>query len=112
MQKRLDDNILLYLVHNEGKSVVAERFIRTLKIKIYKKMTASNKKSYLGYLNNLLGEYNNIYHRFTYIIPTDADYFDLYEEIDSSHRAPKFRVDDRVWIKKYKNVFSKGYIKN
>ena len=37
MQKWLDDNILMYLTHNEGKSVVAERFIRTLKVKFYKK---------------------------------------------------------------------------
>ena len=52
MQKWLDDNdISTYSTHSEGKSVVAERFIRTLKSKIYKKMTANNKKSYLGYLN-------------------------------------------------------------
>ena len=38
MQKWLGDNdILMYLTHNEGKSVVVERFIRTLKDKIYKK---------------------------------------------------------------------------
>ena len=34
--------------HNEGKSVIAERFIKTLKSKIYqKKMTANDSKSYL-----------------------------------------------------------------
>ena len=45
MQKWLDDNdILIYFTHNESKSVVAERFIKTLKRKIYKKMTANNKK--------------------------------------------------------------------
>ena len=44
MQKWLDDNyILIYLTHNEGKSVVAEIFIRTLKRKIYEKTTANNK---------------------------------------------------------------------
>ena len=53
----------MYSVHNEGTSVVAERFIRTLKGKIYKKMTASNSTSYLGYLNKLIDEYNNTYHR-------------------------------------------------
>ena len=47
MEKWLDDdsNILMYLTHNEGKSVVTERFIRSLKGKIYKKMTANNSKS-------------------------------------------------------------------
>ena len=44
MQKWLDDNyILIYLTHNEGKSVVAEIFLRTLKIKIYEKTAANNK---------------------------------------------------------------------
>ena len=58
MEKWLDDdsNILMYLTHNEGKSVVTERFIRSLKGKIYKKMTANNSKSYLDYLNKLLDE--------------------------------------------------------
>ena len=48
MQKWFDDNdILMYSAHNEGNSVAAERFIRTLKRKIYKQMTANNKKFYL-----------------------------------------------------------------
>ena len=41
----------MYSTHNEGKSVVAERFIRTLKPKIYKNMTVNDSKSYLDYLN-------------------------------------------------------------
>ena len=48
MQKWLNDNILKYSTQNEVKSVVAERFIRSLKCKIYNNMTANNKKSYLG----------------------------------------------------------------
>ena len=48
MQKWFDDNdILMYSTHNEENSVAAERFIRTLKRKIYKQMTANNKKFYL-----------------------------------------------------------------
>ena len=43
----------MYSTHNEGKSVVTEMFIKTLKGKIYKTMTANNSKSYLGYLNKL-----------------------------------------------------------
>ena len=59
MQKWFDDNdILTHSTHNEGKLVVAERFIRTLKKKIYKKMTANNKNLCLGYLNKLVDEYN------------------------------------------------------
>ena len=45
----LDNNyILMYSTHNEGKSVIAERFIETLKAKIYKIMTANESKSYLS----------------------------------------------------------------
>ena len=52
----------MYSTYNEGKSVVAERFISTLKGKIYKKTTSNNSKSYLDSLNKLLDEYNNTYH--------------------------------------------------
>ena len=62
MQERLNGNdILMYSTHNEGKSLVAERFIRTLKSKICKEMTVKM-KSYLGYLNRLVDKYNNTYH--------------------------------------------------
>ena len=50
MQEWLDNNnILMYSTHNEGKSVIAGRFIKTLKAKIYKKVTADDKKSYLPF---------------------------------------------------------------
>ena len=63
MQERLNNNyILMYSTHNEGKSVIAERFIKTLKAKIYKEVTANDRKSYLPYLNKLVDEYNNNYH--------------------------------------------------
>ena len=55
MQKWFDNNdILMYSIHNEGNSVVAERWIKTLKAKTYKKMTANDSKSYLSYLNILV----------------------------------------------------------
>ena len=60
MQKLLDDNDgLIYLTYNKSKSAVAEKFLRTLKGKIYKKVTANDGKSYLGYLNKLLDKHNN-----------------------------------------------------
>ena len=66
MQKWLNDNyILMYLTHIEGKPVIAERFIKVLKGKIYKKVTANNSKTYLSYLNKLVGEYNNTYQGYT-----------------------------------------------
>ena len=55
MQEWLDNNdILMYCIHNEGKSVIAERFIKTLKPKIYKRMTTNDSKSYLPDLNELV----------------------------------------------------------
>ena len=53
----------MYPTHNEGKSVVAERFIRTLKNKIYKNMTAISKNVYFDVLDDIVGEYNNTYHK-------------------------------------------------
>ena len=48
-----NNDILMYSIHNEGKSVIAERFIKTLKAKIYKKMTANDK---------LVDQYDDTYH--------------------------------------------------
>ena len=53
----------MHSIHNEGKSVVAEEFIRTLKTKIYKYMTAISKNVYIDKLNDMVNEYNNTYHR-------------------------------------------------
>ena len=52
----------MYSTNNEGKSVIAERFIRTLKNKIYKYMTAISKNVYIDKLDDIVKEYNNKYH--------------------------------------------------
>ena len=49
----------MYSTNNEGKSVVAERFIRTLKNKIYKHMIAVSKNVYIDVLNDIIDNYNN-----------------------------------------------------
>ena len=59
----LKGDIEMYSIHNEGKSVVAERFIRTLEAKIYKYMTPVLKNVYIDKLDDIVGEYNNTYHR-------------------------------------------------
>ena len=58
-----DNNIVMYSTHSEGKSVVAERFIRTLKNKIYKYMTSISKNVYIDKLDDIVNEYNTTYHR-------------------------------------------------
>ena len=49
----------MYSTHNEGKSVVAERFIKTLKNKIYKHMTSLGKNVYFNVLDDIVDKYNN-----------------------------------------------------
>ena len=67
-----DNDIETYSIHNEGKSVVAERFIRTLKTKIYKYMTSVLKNVFIDKLDDIVGEYNNTYHRTIKMKPVDV----------------------------------------
>ena len=81
MQEWLENhNILMYSTHNEGKSVMAEIFMKTLKAKIYKTMTANDSKSYLSYLNKLVDQYNNTYHNSINTKSIKADYSALIEK--------------------------------
>ena len=70
----------MYSTHNEGKSLIAEWFIKTLKAKIYKQMTANDSKSYLSYLNKLVDQYKNTYHHYINKKLINADYSALTEK--------------------------------
>ena len=59
-------------MHNEGKSVVAERFIRTLKNKIYKYLTSISKNVYIEKLDDIVNKYNNTYLRAIKMKSVDA----------------------------------------
>ena len=113
-KKWLNDNdIEMYSIHNEGKSVVVERFIGTLKTKICKYMTSGSKNVYIDKLDDILGKYNNTYHRTIKIKPVnvkDNTYNDFNKEVND--KDPKFKVSDHVRISKYKNIFAKGYTPN
>ena len=101
----------MYSTNNEGKSVVAERFIRTLKTKIYKYMTAISKNVYIDKLDDTVKEYNNTYHTSIKMKPVDVEVdtnIDFQKEIN--HKDPKFKVGDHVRISKYKSIFGKGYM--
>ena len=76
------NNIEMYSTCNEGKSVIAERFIRTLKNKIFKHMTAVSKNVYFDVLDNIVDKYNNPAHRSIKMKPTDvtSDSFTEYSE--------------------------------
>ena len=103
----------MYSTPTEGKSVFAERFIRTLKSKIYKYMTSMSKNVYIDKLDDIVNEYNNTYHRTIKMKPVDVKdntYINIDKEINDSDR--KFKVGDHVRISKYKNIFAKGYTPN
>ena len=99
----------MYSTHNEGKSVVAERFIRILKINIYKHMTAISKNVYFDVLDDIVDEYNNTYHKTIKMKPIDvkSDSFAEYNE-ESNVKYLKFKVNDYARISRYKNIFAKG----
>ena len=107
------NDIIMYSTYNEGQSVVAERFIRTLKNKLYKHMTAIGKKVYYDVLDDVVNKYNNTKHSTIKMKPIDVGnnnkrvYIDEHNKKDS-----KFKVDDRVRISKFKNIFAKGYTPN
>ena len=108
-----DNDINMYSTYNEEKSVVAERFIRTLKNKIYKCMTATSKNVYVDVLDDIVDEYNNTHHKTIEMKPVDveSDSFAKYNE-KSNEKDPKFKVGDHVRISKFKNVFAIGYSPN
>ena len=59
----LENDIEMYSIYNKWKSVVAERFIRTLKNKIHKYMTSISKTVYIDKLDDIVSKYNNTCHR-------------------------------------------------
>ena len=103
----------MYSTYFEGKSVVAKRFIRTLKNKIFKHMTAISKTVYVNVLDDIVNMYNKTVHRTTETKPIDVtdDYYAEYNE-NFNKKDSKFKVGDSVKISKYKNIFAKGFTPN
>ena len=103
----------MYSTFNEGKPVVVERFIRTLKNKLYKHTTATGKNVYFNVLDDVVNEYNNTKHNTIKIKPKDVKndnnrvYIDEYNK-----KSARFNVNNRVRISKFKNIFAKGYTPN
>ena len=96
-----DNNIEIYSTHTAGKSVIAERFIRTLKNKIYKYMNLILKNVYIDKLDDIVNEYNNTYHRPIKIKPIDVKdntYINTDKEVNDNYL--KFKVGDHVRISK------------
>ena len=96
MKSWLEKNAIeMYSAHNKEKSVVAERFIRTLKNKIYKYMTSVSKNVYIDMLDDIVNEYNNTYHRKIKMKPIGAkDYMYINFGKGSNNKDPNFKIGD------------------
>ena len=76
-------------------------------------MTSISKNVYINKLDDIVNEYNNTYHTTIKMKPIDVKdntYINTSKKIN--HKDPKFKVDDRVRVSKYKNIFAKGYMPN
>ena len=114
MKPCLEDNgIEMHSTDNEEKSVVAERFVKSLKNKIYYYMTSTSKNVYLDKLDDTVNKYNNAYNIKIKMKPVDVN-SSTYIDFDKKNnkKNPKFKIGDHVKISKYKNIFAKGYILN
>ena len=94
-----ENDIIMYSRYNERKSVIAERFIRTLKTKIYKYMTSISKNVYIDKLDDIVKEYNNKYHTSIKMKPADVNYNTYIDfKKETNDKNPKFKVGDHVRI--------------
>ena len=97
----------MYSTYNGGKSVITERFIRTLKHKIYEYMTSVSKNVYIDQLDDIVNKYNNTYSTIK-MKPVDVKlntYIDSSKEINNKDLT--FTIGDIVRISKYRNIFCK-----
>ena len=91
----------MYSTHNEGKSEIGKRFIKTFKAKICEKLIPNNSKSDLVYLNKLMNQYNN-----TYCLSIDKNLLMMIiliklKKFKINPKAPKFKVDEELPSIKY-----------
>ena len=101
----------MYSVHSEGKSVIRERFIRTLKNKIYKYMSSISEKCVIDTLDDMVNKYNNTYHRTIKMKPVNvkpSTYIDFSK--DNTKERLKFKVSYHKRISRYKKILTKGYV--
>ena len=113
-----DNDIIMYSTFNEGKSVVAEIFIRILKNKLYKHLTATSKNVYYDVLDDVVNEYNNTKHNTIKIEPKDVKNDTTKSSATALNKrvyigkSARYNVGDRVRTSKFQNIFAKGYTPN
>ena len=102
-----DNDIIMYSTYNEGKSVVAQRSIKTLKTKLYKHMTAIGKNLYYNVLDDAVNKYNNTKHNIIKMKPIDVGNNKRIYIDEHNKKRSRFKVGDRVRISKFKKIFAK-----
>jgi len=116
-----ENNIIRYSTYSEHKSVVVERFNRTLKEMMWKRFTAENTRNWIDMLDTLMHKYNNKFHTTIGITPVKASLKEnemkvLQNIINKTRpiplRKPALKVGDKVRISRMKGVFEKGYLPN
>ena len=105
MKSFLQNNIGIDSVCNEGKSVAAERFIRTLRIKFINTWLQYQKNVYIDKLDD------NSYHKTSKMKPFDVN-FSMHTDFikENNKEGTKFKVGAHLRISKYKSIFAKGYV--
>ena len=111
MKSFLQNNIGIDSVCNEGKSVAAERFIRTLRIKFINTWLQYQKNVYIDKLDHKVDKYNNSYHKTSKMKPFDVNWSMHTDFIKENNKeGPKLKVGAHLRISKYKSIFAKGYV--
>ena len=107
------NDIEIYSTSKEGKYVVAEKFIRTLKNKIYDYMASISKNVYIDKLDDIVNKYNNTYHSTIKMKPVNVkSSTNINSNKEINDEDPKFKIGDIVRTLKYKNIFAKSYVSN
>ena len=103
----------MHSAHNEGKSVVAERLIITLRNTICKYMTSISKNMYINKLDSIVNKHSNTYYSTMKIKSVDVKsrtYIDFDKK--TNKEDPNFKVSDHVSLSKYKNIFARANVLN
>ena len=94
-----NNDVEMHSTHNEGKSVIAKRFIRIMNNKIYKCMTSVSKNVYIDKIDDIVTKFNNMYHNTIKMKTIDVKsktYIDSSKE--TNDKDPKFKLGDIVFI--------------
>ena len=116
-----ENNIIMYSTYSEHKSVVVERFNRTLKEMMWKRFTAENTRNWIDMLDKLLHSYNNKVHSTIRMTPVKASKKEseikvlqniIHKTRPMRMRKARLKVGDKVRISRMKSTFEKGYLPN